>query len=115
MGATEFINSSRPWYLKAWRKFPADIDYEASAVSFLFCSIARDGAALPNGASMSPVIKFSLLCIAAIIGVSLIFWALAGFSSFGLDSDDFEFLALGSVFTCLLGIGLMAAMFYNDP
>jgi len=64
---------------------------------------------------MSPVIKFSLLCIAAIIGVSLIVWALAGFSSFGLDSDDFEFLALGSVFTCLLGIGLMAAMFYNDP
>ena len=55
---------------------------------------------------MSPVIKFSLLCIAAIIGVSLIFWALAGFSSFGLDSDDFKFLALGSVFTCLLGIGL---------
>jgi hypothetical protein len=59
-------------------------------------------------------IKFSLLCVAAIVVVGLALWALTGFSNFGLDTDDFEFLALGSVFTCLIGIGLMAAVFYSD-
>jgi hypothetical protein len=44
----------------------------------------------------------------------LVVWAASGFSTFGLDADDFKFLALGSIFTCLLAIALMAAMFYSD-
>jgi hypothetical protein len=59
-------------------------------------------------------VKFSLLCVAAITGVGLMSWALTGFSTFGLDAGDFEFLALGSIFTCLVGIGLMAVVFYSD-
>jgi hypothetical protein len=63
---------------------------------------------------MSWAIKFSLLCIAGIVGLSFLAWALTGFSTFGLDADDFKFLALGSVFTCLLAVALMGAVFYSN-
>jgi hypothetical protein len=63
---------------------------------------------------MSSAIKFSLLCMAGIVGLLLIAWAVTGFSTFGLDADDFKFLALGSLFTCLLAVGLMAAIFYSN-
>jgi hypothetical protein len=63
---------------------------------------------------MSWAIKFSLLCLGGIAGLSLLAWAMTGFSTFGLDADDFKFLALGSVFTCLLAVALMGAMFYSD-
>jgi hypothetical protein len=63
---------------------------------------------------MSTAIKFSVLCIGGIIALFLLIWAVSGFSTFGLDADDFKFLALGGLFTCLLAVGLMAAMFYSD-
>jgi hypothetical protein len=63
---------------------------------------------------MNWVVRFSLISVAGIIGASFIIWALTGFSKFGLDPDDFEFLALGSIFTCLVAVGLMAAIFYSN-
>lgn len=59
-------------------------------------------------------IRFALLCMAGMAGLGLLAWALTGFSTFGLDADDFKFLAGGSVATCLLAIGLMTAMFYSN-
>ena len=59
-------------------------------------------------------IRFALLCLLGFIGLGLILWAVTGFSTFGLDADDFKFLAGGSIVTCLLAIGLMTAMFYSN-
>jgi hypothetical protein len=63
---------------------------------------------------MNWAIRFSLICFGAIVVVFLAVWALSGFSHFGLDADDFMFLGLGSLFTILLAIALMAAMFAGE-
>ena len=63
---------------------------------------------------MNWTVRFSIACVAIIIGGAFAIWALAGFSSFGLDTDDLKFLVLGSVFTLLLAVGLMAAIFYSN-
>jgi hypothetical protein len=63
---------------------------------------------------MAWMVRFFVLCMAGILGLLLVAWALAGFSSFGLDADDLAFLVPGVIFTCALAVALMAAMFYSD-
>jgi hypothetical protein len=60
------------------------------------------------------MVRFFVLSMGGILGVSFILWALTGFSSFGLESDDLAFLVPGAIFTCALAVALMAAMFYSD-
>ena len=63
---------------------------------------------------MAWMIRFFVICMAGIVGVLFVVWALTGFSSFGLDRDDLSFLLPGVVMTILLTVGLMAAMVYSD-
>jgi hypothetical protein len=59
-------------------------------------------------------IRFALLCLAGMLALGFLIWAQTGFSTFGLDEDDFKFLAGGSIVTCLVAIALMTAMFYSN-
>ena len=60
------------------------------------------------------MIRFSVISFVAIVVLGLVAWALTGFSTFGLDADDFKFLFFGSLFTIMLAVGLMAAIFYSN-
>jgi hypothetical protein len=53
---------------------------------------------------MAWMVRFFVLCMAGILGLLLIVWALTGFSSFGLDADDLAFLVPGVIFTCALAV-----------
>ena len=63
---------------------------------------------------MKDTIKFALLSTAGIVAGLAVLWALTGFSSFGLDSDDLSFLLPGVVLTILLTVALMAAMVHSN-
>jgi hypothetical protein len=57
---------------------------------------------------------FSLLTTGGIFAGLLVLWAITGFSSFGLNSDDLSFLLPGVVMTVLLTVALMAAMVHSN-
>ena len=63
---------------------------------------------------MSRAIGFAALTSAGIFAGLLALWALTGFSSFGLDSDDLAFLVPGVVLTILIAVALMAVMVYSN-
>jgi hypothetical protein len=63
---------------------------------------------------MKNTIIFAILTAGGIVAGLLVLWALTGFSSFGLDSDDLSFLVPGVVLTILLTVALMAAMVYSN-
>ncbi|MEA2778983.1 MAG: hypothetical protein QOK29_527 [Rhodospirillaceae bacterium] len=62
---------------------------------------------------MKWVIWFILACAAGIAAVLAIVWASNGFAGIGLSTNIAIAAVLGIVFTCGLGVGLMAAIFYS--
>jgi hypothetical protein len=63
---------------------------------------------------MKRAISFAVITSAGIMIGLLALWALTGFSSFGLNSDDLAFLLPGIVLTALMTVALMAAMVYSN-
>ncbi len=63
---------------------------------------------------MKRTVVFALLSMAGIVAGLFVLWALAGFSSFGLDRDDLSFLLPGVVVTVLLAVALMAVMVHSN-
>jgi len=52
--------------------------------------------------------------MAGIAAVLVVVWLAGGFVQVGLDGNIVLALVLGIFFTSLLGVGLMALMFYSD-
>ena len=64
--------------------------------------------------SVKRTFVFAGLSTAGIFAGLLALWAITGFSSFGLNSDDLSFLVPGVLLTVLLTVGLMAVMVYSN-
>ena len=63
---------------------------------------------------MRQTIIFAGLSTVGIFVGLLLLWAICGFSSFGLNSDDLSFLVPGVLFTVLLAVALMAVMVHSN-
>ncbi|MBV9111348.1 MAG: hypothetical protein JOY67_00845 [Hyphomicrobiales bacterium] len=57
---------------------------------------------------------FAGLSTAGIFAGLFVLWAVSGFSSFGLNSDDLSFLVPGVLLTVLLTVALMAVMVHSN-
>ncbi len=63
---------------------------------------------------MKRILLFSGLCVAGIAAALVVAWLAGGFARIGLDGNIVLALMLGIFFSSLLGIGLMALIFYSD-
>jgi hypothetical protein len=63
---------------------------------------------------MKWVFTYSAICIAAIGGVLAVMWASSGFSTGGLSGHGIAAIVLGVTVTVVLGVVLMALVFYSD-
>ena len=60
------------------------------------------------------IIVFGLICIVAIFGIMGLLWAFGWADALGLNGHGIAALALGTVFTVGLGVGLMALVFHSS-
>ena len=66
------------------------------------------------GANMRWIVQFSLVCV---VGLGLVLvgaWAFEGFATFGLHGGAAIALISGVVFSCAMGVFLMALMFHSQ-
>ena len=63
---------------------------------------------------MKWILSYSLVCIGAILGILVFVWALNGFDTAGVSTHGIIAIVLGTTFTVLLAVGLMALIFYSD-
>jgi hypothetical protein len=63
---------------------------------------------------MRRAIWFAFGSSGAIAVALLVFWLANGFARVGLDTNIVIALALGILFSILLGVGLMTLVFYSD-
>ena len=68
----------------------------------------------PGKPARNWAIWFALACGAGILALLLIIWLAGGFERVGLDANVTIALVLGILFSSLLGIALMALIFYSD-
>ena len=62
---------------------------------------------------MRRTIGFAVGCAAGVFVLLLVVWALGGFGAMGLDASGVAALLIGVVLTTLLGVGLMALVFFS--
>lgn len=60
------------------------------------------------------LIFYSTVTLGGIVAAMAIFWAFGGFDQLGLSESGAVALCVGIIFTSLLGVGLMALVFYSD-
>jgi len=60
------------------------------------------------------IVSYSLICIAAIVGVLGFVWALNGFDTGGVSTHGMIAIVLGTTFTVLIAVGLMALVFHSN-
>jgi hypothetical protein len=65
-------------------------------------------------AAMKRLVGFIITCVAAIALVLGLIWVGGGFSGYGADRSMVLAVVLGILFTSLLGVGLMALVFYSN-
>ena len=63
---------------------------------------------------MKRAYTFFAVCLGAIAAVLVVVWLAGGFRKTTLDANVTLALVLGILFTCLLGVGLMALIFYSN-
>jgi len=63
---------------------------------------------------MKWILNYSLVCIGTILGILAFVWALNGFDTAGVSTSGIVAIVLGTTFTVLLGVGLMALVLYSD-
>ena len=63
---------------------------------------------------MKRALLFVSVCLAGIAAVLVVAWLSGGFERVGLDANIVVALLLGIGFSSLLGVGLMALIFYSD-
>lgn len=64
--------------------------------------------------TLHPVLRFTLLCSAIVLGALLLMWAVLGFSGFGMSGQGLVAMVLGTVLSVLLGCALMALLFHSE-
>jgi hypothetical protein len=60
------------------------------------------------------LIIYSTVTLAGIMAAMALFWAFGGFDQLGLSFSGVVALCVGILFTSLLGVGLMALVFYSN-
>ncbi len=63
---------------------------------------------------MKKAYAFVAASLGGIAAILLVVWLAGGFHRTALDANITLALVLGILFTCLLGVGLMALIFYSD-
>ena len=63
---------------------------------------------------MKWIVNYSLICIGAIVGVLAFVWALNGFDTEGVSAHGMIAIVLGTTFTVVVAVGLMALVFYSN-
>jgi hypothetical protein len=63
---------------------------------------------------MKWIVNYSLICIGAIVAVLAVLWASNGFSAGGLSGHGIAAIVLGTTFSVLLAVALMALVFYSN-
>lgn len=63
---------------------------------------------------MKSVLSYSLVCSAAIGAVLALAWAFGGVDTEGVSENGVVAMVFGTIFTVLLGVGLMALIFYSS-
>ena len=64
--------------------------------------------------AMKWVLTYSLTCSGAIGAVLVLAWALGGIDTEGVSTHGMIAIVLGTMFTVLVGVGLMALIFYSN-
>lgn len=65
-------------------------------------------------AALHPVLRFTLLCTALVLGVLVVGWGASGFSAFGMTGHGVAALVLGAVFSVVLATALMGLLFHSE-
>jgi len=64
-------------------------------------------------AAMKWILNYSLICIGAIVGVLAFVWALNGFDTEGVSTHGLIAIVLGTTFTVIVAVVLMALVFHS--
>ena len=63
---------------------------------------------------MKWILTYSVACSGAIGAVLVLAWAFGGIDTEGVSTHGIIAIILGTMFTVLVGVGLMALIFYSD-
>ena len=63
---------------------------------------------------MKWILTYSLACSGAIGAVLVLAWMFGGFDTAGVSTHGIIAIILGTMLTVLVGVGLMALIFYSD-
>jgi len=63
---------------------------------------------------MKWILTYSLACSGAIGAVLILAWAFGGIDAEGISTHGIIAIILGTVFTVLVAVGLMALIFYSN-
>jgi hypothetical protein len=63
---------------------------------------------------MKGILKFSAACSGAIGAVLILAWVFGGFDTEGISTHGIIAMVVGTTFTVLVGVGLMALIFYSN-
>lgn len=61
-----------------------------------------------------PVVRFTALCSAIVLGALLLLWAVTGFSAFGMARHGIVAMILGSMLSVVLASALMGLLFHSE-
>jgi hypothetical protein len=64
--------------------------------------------------AMKWILTYSLACSGAIGAVLVLAWALGGIDTEGISTHGIIAIVLGTMFTVLVAVGLMALIFYSN-
>jgi hypothetical protein len=63
---------------------------------------------------MKWILSYSLACSGAIGAVLALAWVFGGFDTEGVSKNGVVAMVLGTIFTVLVGVGLMALIVYSN-
>ena len=63
---------------------------------------------------MKGSLTYSLVCAGAIGAVLALAWVFGGFDTEGISTNGIVAMVLGTIFTVLVGVGLMALIVYSN-
>ena len=65
-------------------------------------------------AAVTSILTYSLVCSGAIGAVLALAWVFGGFDTEGVSTNGIVAMVLGTIFTVLVGVGLMALIVYSN-
>lgn len=61
-----------------------------------------------------PVVRFTALCSALVLGALLVIWGVTGFSALGMSAHGVAAMMLAAVFSVVLASALMGLLFHSE-